>query len=143
MYTPEVPKTVMDTLAKALEEASAKGAVRAAELRVDPEMLLPDQMAERLGISVLDLANLKTEKKIMALPVTGSACLLYPAWQLGEDGRLLPGLHRVLAQFEYNHGWRVARFLLAQDRYYLKMLAAGETNEVVTAVRSWNQGAWL
>lgn len=140
MQSPEYKefKASGEALAKALAEVRTRSGDRAAELRVDPEMLLPEEMAERLGISVFQLVNLKTDKKILALGGTDS--LLYPAWQLGDDSRLLPGLDKVIAEFEYNAAWRAAHFLLARDRHYLRMIAAGEADEVAAIARSWNHG---
>jgi hypothetical protein len=123
----------------AWQGARAQSGQSDAERQADPEMLLPSEMADRLGISVLELAHLKTEKKILALGVTLNDSLRYPSWQLGADGRLLPGLDRVISEFNYHQAWQAARFLLARDRHYLKMLAEGKAREVVAELRDWNQ----
>lgn len=126
----------------AMDTARALGAKSVIELVDDPEMLLPAEMAARLGIPVLELVAMKARKEILGLGLTGHG-LHYPSWQLGRDDRPLPGLGQVLAEFEYNAAWRCANFLLARDRHYLKMLAAGEAGEVASLARRWNHGLWL
>lgn len=131
-----------EKLIAALEAARARGAKRTDELAEDPEMLLPAEMAERLGISVLDLVAMKTRKEILAVGLTGHG-MRYPSWQLGKDGRPLPGLAWVLDAFDHNEFWRAWRFLLSCDRQPLRDLEAGHGGAVAANARGWQQGHWI
>lgn len=73
------------------------------------DMLTPDEFTTRLGIAPEALEALRRAGQVLC--VDGhSRGDRYPAWQLGDDGRPVPGLAEVIAAFPGN-GWAAFRFL--------------------------------
>lgn len=94
-----------------------------------PDMLATEGFAARLGITPEALDGLRREGKVLCVD-GGRRGDLYPAWQVGGDGRPVPGLTDVVAAFTHN-AWAALRFLahpleLLDDETPLEWLRRGE-----------------
>lgn len=96
-------------LEAALSEANARGASRAAEVLAGPEMLSADDFAKLIGATRETVRQKLKRREILGL--TGAKRgVRYPAWQVSDDGALLPDLP-VLFALLGESPWTVYRFL--------------------------------
>ncbi|GAB3607089.1 hypothetical protein GCM10027413_24980 [Conyzicola nivalis] len=109
------------------------------------------------AVGVLNVAALSGEElrvceefgDILALPTVGHLDVLYPAFQFGARGELLPGLREVSGALESGavDSWDIALWLTTVRKSYggkcaVDLIRAGRTDEVVaTALRDGRKPA--
>lgn len=128
-------------LEAALKRARERGQIRIAELADDPDYLTAPQMAARMGISEAELMNGVELEFVLALDLKGYG-LRFPVWQLGDNGKPLPGIEELIEECE-SQSWRVARFLTSNKGDMLNHLREGRVEEVLRIAESWNRGDFL
>ena len=99
-----------DDLAAALDEARARGKVRAATILAGDDMLSADQFAELLGTTRMTVNTKRQNHQVLGLEGAKRG-FRFPAWQVDEDGKPFAALPRL---FERLGGgpWSVYRFLV-------------------------------
>jgi len=97
-------------LAEALEEARARGQVRAATILAGDDMLSADQFAALLGTTRMTVNTRRQNHQVLGLDGAKRG-FRFPAWQVGDDGKPFAALPRL---FERLGGgpWSVYRFLV-------------------------------
>nr|WP_294502362.1 hypothetical protein [uncultured Rhodopila sp.] len=97
-------------LSRAFQAAMRRGDAHKQALLADPDMLSSAQMGLRLGMSAEGVRRKRQRHELLGLELAKRG-IRYPAWQVLENGRLLPGLPRL---FEILGGgpWTIYRFLL-------------------------------
>ena len=130
--------------AAALERARARGRGRAAEILRGPEMLSGEALGRLLGISRQAVDDRRRRGELLALdgPSRG---LRYPAWQIAEDGHVVPGLAALLARLG-GRPWAAHRFLLAErpdgsGRPVHTLLHEGRVEEALAHLDAIEDGA--
>jgi hypothetical protein len=93
----------------ALREARARGETRAAEVLAGPEMLGADDFARLIGATRETVRQKLKRRELLGLQGAKRG-VRYPAWQVTEDGGLLPGLPKLSKLFG-DSAWAVFRFL--------------------------------
>ncbi len=123
-----------DALDRALAAARERGARRAAEILSGPEMLSGRALGELIGASHETVNQRRRAGDLLALQ-GATRGWRYPAWQVGPDGRPLPGLARLMRALG-GEPWTAYRFLLQSHgelggRTGLEALRAGQVEEAV------------
>ena len=131
-------------LTDALERARARGRGRAAEVLRGPEMLSGEALGRLLGISRQAVDDRRRRGELLALdgPSRG---LRYPAWQITEDGHVVPGLAALLARLG-GRPWAAHRFLVAEHpdgsgRPVHTLLHEGRVEEALAHLDAIEDGA--
>ena len=131
-------------LTDALERARARGRARAAEVLRGPEMLSGEALGRLLGISRQAVDDRRRRGELLALdgPSRG---LRYPAWQIAEDGHVVPGLAALLARLG-GRPWAAYRFLMAErpdgsGRPFHTLLHEGRVEEALAHLGAIEDGA--
>jgi hypothetical protein len=143
----EEPATdAADDLAAALDEARARGKVRAATILAGDDMLSADQFAALLGISRMTVNTRRQNHQVLGLDGAKRG-FRFPAWQVGEDGKPFAALPRL---FERLGGgpWSVYRFLVQSHPELDGMtgreaLRRGKANEALSVADSIADGAFV
>lgn len=99
-----------DDLDEALREAKVRGAKRAAEILVAPDMLSGDQFAAAIGATRETVHQKRRRREVLGLEGAKRG-VRFPEWQVGADGGLLPGLPALFEALG-DRPWAVYRFLL-------------------------------
>jgi hypothetical protein len=135
-----------DDLAAALEEARARGKVRAATILAGDDMLSADQFAALLGISRMTVNTRRQNHQVLGLDGAKRG-FRFPAWQVGEDGKPFAALPRL---FERLGGgpWSVYRFLIQSHPELDGMtgreaLRRGKADEALSVADSIADGAFV
>lgn len=135
-----------DDLAAALDEARARGKVRAATILAGDDMLSADQFAALLGISRMTVNTRRQNHQVLGLDGAKRG-FRFPAWQVGEDGKPFAALPRL---FERLGGgpWSVYRFLVQSHPELDGMtgreaLWGGKTDEALAVTDSIADGAFV
>ncbi|CAN7630521.1 DUF2384 domain-containing protein [Phenylobacterium sp. LjRoot219] len=102
-------RTEEDDLDVALREARARGAMRAAKVLAGPEMLGADNFATLIGATRETVRQKLKRGEVLGLQGAKRG-VRYPAWQVTQDGGLLPGLPKLFELFG-DSPWAVFRFL--------------------------------
>lgn len=128
------PADAPPDLAAALAEARERGRALAARVLAGPEMLSSDEFAARIGVSRETVRQKLARHEALGRAGAKRGWRL-PAWQVTEEGRLLPGLPRLFAALG-GHPWTVYRFLLQHHPELggataLAALREGRTEDVV------------
>jgi hypothetical protein len=116
--------------------AIRRGETTVARILGRPDMLTGERFAERVGMT--RMAIHKRFKKNELLGLEGAKRgRRYPAWQLGNDGRPVPGLSELLRKFA-GKPWAAYRFLLQRHAGLGKLTAidalkAGKRKPVLEA----------
>jgi len=116
---------------------------RSAEGLIDDEMLSSTEMARRLGLKVRQSVNLRNERQELIGFELGRRGLQFPAAQLDEDGRPLPGISQVRKLFPDGYSawrWLTASQSALDDDTPLERLQCGNLDAVLDAARSLAQG---
>jgi hypothetical protein len=143
----EEPATdTADDLAAALDEARARGKVRAAAILAGDDMLSADQFAALLGISRMTVNTKRQNHQVLGLDGAKRG-FRFPAWQVGEDGKPFAALPRL---FERLGGgpWSVYRFLIQSHPELDGMtgreaLRRGKADEALSVADSIADGAFV
>jgi hypothetical protein len=97
-----------------------------------------DQVMEFLGVDrAQKLDELREQGRILG--VWWNDEYIYPAWQFGESGKILPGLQSVITKLETYSSWEKLAFMLSQNIRLknkstpLKELRQGNIEAVVLA----------
>jgi hypothetical protein len=123
----------------AIAAARRRGVVTVTKILSGPEMLTGERFAELIGMT--RMAVHKKLKKHQILGLEGAKRgVRYPEWQLGDDGRPIPGLSELLPKFGSNT-WAVYRFLLQYhaglgEMTAIAALKAGRKKAVLEAAES-------
>jgi hypothetical protein len=135
-----------DDLAAALDEARARGKVRAATILAGDDMLSADQFAALLGISRMTVNTRRQNHQVLGLDGAKRG-FRFPAWQVGEDGKPFAALPRL---FERLGGgpWSVYRFLIQSHPELDGMtgreaLRRGKADEALSVADSIADGAFV
>jgi hypothetical protein len=97
-----------------LREARQRGWHHLEEmLATDGSLLFDDEVAQRLGVSVIEVERLREDQQLFALPQDPHVWR-YPLWQI-VNGVPLPGLDCVLTQLQNTSRFGVLRFFLTQS----------------------------
>jgi hypothetical protein len=104
------PADTAGDLAAALDEARARGRVRAATILAGDDMLSADQFAALLGTTRMTVNTKRQNHQVLGLDGAKRG-FRFPAWQVGDDGKPFAALPRL---FERLGGgpWSVYRFLV-------------------------------
>ncbi|MDG4890007.1 MULTISPECIES: XRE family transcriptional regulator [unclassified Mesorhizobium] len=142
----EKPAGSADDLAAALDEARARGKVRAATILVGDDMLSADQFAALLGTTRMTVNTKRQNHQVLGLEGAKRG-FRFPAWQIGEDGKPFAALPRL---FERLGGgpWSVYRFLVQAHPELDGMtgreaLRRGKTDEALAVADSIADGAFV
>lgn len=142
----EPPTDTADDLAAALDEARARGKVRAATILAGDDMLSADQFAAFLGISRMTVNTKRQNHQVLGLDGAKRG-FRFPAWQVGEDGKPFAALPRL---FERLGGgpWSVYRFLVQSHPELDGMtgreaLRRGKADEALAVADSIADGAFV
>ena len=97
-------------------------------------------LATWLGLTRQRIHQLASSNDILALKTGDGKTTLYPAWQFGRQGEMLPGLREVLTilQPALDSPWTVAGWLNAHSESEpsaAELLKAGETEHVLDEAR--------
>ncbi len=133
-------------LAAALDEARARGKVRAATILAGDDMLSADQFAELLGTTRMTVNTKRQNHQVLGLEGAKRG-FRFPAWQVGEDGKPFAALPRL---FERLGGgpWSVYRFLVQPHPELDGMtgreaLRRGKTDQALDVADSIANGAFV
>ncbi|MCO5066781.1 MAG: XRE family transcriptional regulator [Rhizobiaceae bacterium] len=143
----EEPTTdTADDLAAALDEARARGKVRAATILAGDDMLSADQFAALLGISRMTVNTKRQSHQVLGLDGAKRG-FRFPVWQVGEDGKPFAALPRL---FERLGGgpWSVYRFLVQSHPELDGMtgreaMRRGKVDEALAVADSIADGAFV
>jgi hypothetical protein len=98
-----------------------------------------DRVMETLAIDNIDaLEDLRSQQEIIGLWWQNR--YLYPAWQFGADGEVLPGLVTVLTALSEYSDWQKLQFLLSpnsrldDEKMPLDELKAGNIEAIMSAI---------
>jgi hypothetical protein len=134
-----------DDLDIALSEARARGAVKVADILNAKDMLTADQFAELIGATRETVHQKRKRHEVLGLegPRRG---VRFPAWQLANDGKLLPALPR-LFKILGDHPWAIYRFLLQEHpelggKTALDALRSNRIEDVVGTADAISSGAF-
>jgi allophycocyanin beta subunit len=114
-------------------------------IRVGGGQLFSSQVAQKLGIRLEQVDELRDNGKLIAL-TNSQGEYLYPQWQLTEQG-ILSGLDEVFAELDKDDPWMQISFMVNPNIWLneaspLEMLREGKVREVLLAARaSGEQGA--
>jgi hypothetical protein len=135
-----------DDLAAALDEARARGKVRAATILAGDDMLSADQFAALLGISRMTVNTKRQNHQVLGLDGAKRG-FRFPVWQVGEDGKPFAALPRL---FERLGGgpWSVYRFLVQSHPELDGMtgreaMRRGKVDEALAVADSIADGAFV
>ncbi len=109
----------------------------------NPEVgLINKEVGELLGITTQEVDRRTEKGKLLGLPDDQGA-YLYPKWQFGE-GKLIPGLDRVLAALEEWGPWTKLTLLQTGDirlegKTPLESLKAGKIEAVINAAECYGK----
>ena len=126
-------------LETALAEARDRGRGLAAEILSRPEMLSSDAFARRIGVTRETVRQKLARHEVLGLSGAKRG-MRFPAWQIMDDGRLLPRLPELFARL--GQPWTVYRFLVQQHhpdlggRTGLAALVDGDTEAVLAAAEA-------
>lgn len=125
-------------VAEAVARASARGSTRASAILSGDDMLTSAALGERLGLSRQAIDNRRKAGRLLALDAEKRG-QRYPAWQIGPDGRVIPGLEKILAVLP--GPWEAYRLLAGpapdgSDRPAWAMLADGMVAPVLDEARA-------
>ncbi len=104
--------TQLDALDHALAAARARGASSVADILRSPDMVNARAFGELIGASHETVNQKRKAGAILGLE-GATRGLRYPKWQIGHDGRLLPGLAE-LFRILGGEPWTVYRFLVQE-----------------------------
>jgi len=108
LVVPDADET--DGLQAALEEARARGRVRAAQILAAKDMLSGDQFAALLGTSRMTVNTKRQNHQVLGLDGAKRG-FRFPAWQVGDDGKPFAALPRLFERLG-GGAWSVYRFLV-------------------------------
>ncbi len=94
----------------ALEEARARGRVRAARILAAEDMLSADQFAALLGTSRMTVNTKRQNHQVLGLDGAKRG-FRFPAWQISDDGKPYAALPRLFERLG-GGAWSVYRFLV-------------------------------
>lgn len=97
-------------LSAALNEARARGKVRAATILGGPDMLSADQFAALLGITRMTVNTKRQNHQVLGLEGAKRG-FRFPDWQVGEDGKPFSALPLLFDKLG-GGPWSVYRFLV-------------------------------
>lgn len=125
-----------------LDAARQRGRVAAAEILSRPDMLSSDDMASRLGMTRQGIDKRRRKGELFALQGERRG-YVYPGWQVGENGRVVPGLTEVLAALP-GGPWTQYRFFVTHhgslgDRTAAEALRAGDLQAVLAAAEDFGE----
>jgi hypothetical protein len=102
---------IVSDLEAALGRARERGAARIAEIIGGPEMMSADEFGRMIGATRETVNRKRHRHEVLGLegPTRG---VRFPAWQLTDDGGLLPGLPALFDEIG-DRPWAVYRFLVA------------------------------
>jgi hypothetical protein len=83
-------------------------------LEAEGGVVSAETAAQILGVSRQVIQKRRLRGRLLALPV-GDRAFGYPAWQFGDDGRVIPGLEDVLAALAGHDPWMQLAFFLGPD----------------------------
>ena len=135
----------------ALAAARARNAARVLEerLRLERTCLPATAVMRGLGVSRQRLHQLRKAGRLVALDARGPRGGLYPAWQFGPDGRIAPGIERLIrAANEAEMGPATLHAFMEEPNGRLggqtpaDVLARGDVSRVVEVIRSSGLGAF-
>lgn len=140
-----VPEQPVDELDTALDEARARGATRAAEILIGPDMLTTDEFAAAIGASRETIHQKRKRHQVLGLEGAKRG-VRFPEWQLSADGSLLPELPRLFKTLG-GRPWTVYRFLVQRHpeldgKTALEALRDGRVDAVIAAAENIGQGVF-
>lgn len=143
--TGSTEQTPPAALARALEEAKARGDALKQDLLADPDMLSTAEMATRLGMSQEGVRLKRKRHEVLGLELAKRG-IRYPAWQIFEHLQLLPALPH-LFRILGDSPWTIYRFLLQHHSELggmraLDALQRGRTDGVIAAAENVASGAF-
>jgi len=111
-------------------------------LATDGSLLFDDEVAQRLGVSAVEVERLRVEGQLFALPQDPHVWR-YPSWQI-VNGVPLPGLGCVLEVLENTSRFGVLRFFLTQNpalegQRPLDALLSGRVESVLAVAKAHDQ----
>ncbi|MDR3508272.1 MAG: DnaB-like helicase N-terminal domain-containing protein [Caulobacteraceae bacterium] len=132
-----------DDLGVALAEARIRGAGRAAEILAGPDMLSADEFAALIGVTREAVRQKMIRREILGLQGAKRGTR-YPAWQVTQDGALLPELRQVFRVLG-DSPWAVYRFLTEASMAFkgappLEALRSGAVGPVLEAAEGIARG---
>ncbi len=141
--SPSVPMEPSSELATALSKAEARGAARATDILALPDMLGADAFAKLIGVTREAVRQKLKRREVLGLQGAKRG-VRYPAWQVGRDGGLLPGLPQLFATLGESP-WTVYRFLTQpnpafEGRPPFEALHNGRQTAVAAVAEAQGQG---
>ncbi|MEL4896778.1 hypothetical protein [Crocosphaera sp. Alani8] len=135
-------KDQSDKIKATLQEAISRGeGAKKKLLAKEGGTLKESEVCEKLNCKSQDLDRMRDNGDIIAVEVDNQ--YLYPAWQF-VDGKILPGLDKVLSQLKDDGVWTVIIFMLTGDvrldgKTALEMLREGEIKRVNWAASCYGE----
>lgn len=131
-------------LSEALEDAKERGRAWQVAMLADPAMLTVEQMTQRLGVSAIELNDLRQQHRVLALNLLGET--RYPAFQIGPADMILPCLDQIVARLD-GQPLKAYRLLMSKthdgtNRRLHELLAAWEVDKVLGEADAWQSGAF-
>lgn len=125
-----------------LDAARQRGRVAAAEILARPDMLSSDDIASRLGMTRQGVDKRRRKGELLALQGERRG-YVYAGWQIGENGRVVPGLNEVLAVLP-GGPWTQYRFFVTRhgslgDRTAADALRSGDLEAVLAAAEDFGE----
>ncbi len=101
------------------------------------------KLAKLLGVTPQAVDERRKRVRLLALD-RGKHGFMYPVWQVGEDGRTLPGLEKVMAALHGHDPWGKLVFFLTKDprlkgKRPLDALRIGQLNPVLLAAKTFGE----
>lgn len=136
---PPSPAAQAVQAANAMAQARARGALRVAEILAGPDMLTGADFARLIGVSREAVRQMRLRHAVLGLEGARRG-VRYPAWQVGADGALLPGLARLYDTLQCSD-WGIYQFLIREHPVLdgappRDILARGEVDAVIEAAES-------
>ncbi|MGJ5196551.1 MULTISPECIES: hypothetical protein [unclassified Bradyrhizobium] len=138
------PVAKPDALDAALNAAKKRGEAKVAEILKGNDMLTASEFGSLIGASH-ETVNVKRRRgEVLGLQAATRA-VRYPAWQVTDEGQLLPGLSSLFKML--GQPWTVYRFLRTahtelDGRTALDALQAGEEKAVLDVARNQVSGVF-
>lgn len=137
--------------AEALEAARARNLVRVLKDRgrLRRECVASSEIREALGVGRERLRQLREAGRLVGISGGARRPTLYPYWQFGPDGTMLPGLEEVVrASREAGMGPETLHFFMTEPNERLsgarpaELLRRGEASSVARVLRSSGLGSF-
>jgi len=138
LQSPTMAPDGRDELQAAMAEARERGARRVGEIMAGPGMLAADAFAIRIGATPATVRRKAARREVLGLRDARRGAR-YPAWQVADDGALLPALPELFGILG-DSPWAVYRFLTQPNPAFgggapVSSLRAGDVGPVLDVAR--------